>query len=170
MYTRSQDRDITCINSQEYNMSQDYWNGCWILRSSVILSQNISNGNVCSTRYLTTGPYDSTFSSSQAHHGIRAYEEVHRDCLSHRWYYDSNDTGCCRTTGKFVQTTPVVLIAHMICCFFVVTQSVYNLSSLGPSKTCEQYNMCSYIYTKQHRFIGHRQTTYTFIHKHTHKH
>jgi len=35
-------------------------------------------------------------------------------------------------------------------------------------QTCEQYNNFSYIYTKQHRFIGQIQanTTYTFIQKH----
>ena len=35
----------------------------------------------------------------------------------------------------------------------------------GDIQTCKQYNMCSYIYTKQHRFIGQTQahTTYTFI-------
>jgi len=34
----------------------------------------------------------------------------------------------------------------------------------GAIQTCEQYNIFSYT---QHRFIGHRQTTYTFIQKHT---
>ena len=35
----------------------------------------------------------------------------------------------------------------------------------GAIQTCEQYNNFSYIYTKQHRFIGQSQanTTYTFI-------
>jgi len=39
-------------------------------------------------------------------------------------------------------------------------------------QTCEQYNNFSYIYTKQHRFIGQTQanTTYNFIQKHIHKH
>ena len=42
----------------------------------------------------------------------------------------------------------------------------------GAIQTFEQYNNCSYIYTKQHRFIGQSQanTTYTFIQKHIHKH
>ena len=41
-----------------------------------------------------------------------------------------------------------------------------------PIQTCEQYKNKSYIYTKQHRFIGQTQanTTYTFIQKHIHKH
>ena len=49
---------------------------------------------------------------------------------------------------------------------------VYNLSSLGPSKHVNKYNKFSYMYTKQHRFIGQSQanTTYTFIQKHIHKH
>ena len=40
-----------------------------------------------------------------------------------------------------------------------------KLSSLGPSKHVNKYNNYSYIYTKQHRFIGQSQanTTYTFI-------
>ena len=54
---------------------------------------------------LTEGPYDSTFSSIPTSHGIRAHEEVHRDCLSHHWYYDSNDTGCCRAGGKIIIVT-----------------------------------------------------------------
>ena len=42
----------------------------------------------------------------------------------------------------------------------------------GAIQTCEQYNHYSYIYTKQHRFIGQTQanTTYTFIQKHIHNH
>ena len=42
----------------------------------------------------------------------------------------------------------------------------------GAIQTCEQYTNCSYIYTKQHRFIVQTQanTTYTFIQKHIHKH
>jgi len=42
----------------------------------------------------------------------------------------------------------------------------------GAIQTCEQYNNFSYIYTKQHRFIGQSQanTTYTFIQKHINKH
>ena len=42
----------------------------------------------------------------------------------------------------------------------------------GAIQTCEQYNNVSYIYTKQHRFIGQTQanTTYTFTQKHIHKH
>ena len=54
----------------------------------------------------------------------------------------------------------------------MVTQLVYNLSSLGPSKHENKYNNYSYIYTKQYRFIGQSQanTTYTFIQKHIHKH
>ena len=43
----------------------------------------------------------------------------------------------------------------------------------GPSKhVIKQYNNVSYIYTKQHRFIGQTQanTTYTFLQKHIHKH
>ena len=35
----------------------------------------------------------------------------------------------------------------------------------GPSETCEQYNNFSYIYTKQHRFIG--QTQANNLHFHT---
>ena len=54
----------------------------------------------------------------------------------------------------------------------MVTQSVYNLSSLWPSRHVNKYNKFAYIYTKQHRFIGQIQakTTDTFIQKHTHKH
>ena len=42
----------------------------------------------------------------------------------------------------------------------------------GAIQTCEQYNNCSYIYTKQHRCMGQTQanTTYTVIQKHIHKH
>ena len=42
----------------------------------------------------------------------------------------------------------------------------------GPSRHVNNYNNCSYIYTKRHRFIGQTQanTTYTFIQKHIHKH
>ena len=43
--------------------------------------------------------------------------------------------------------------------------SIQKLIFPGAIQTCEQYNICSYIYTKQHRFIGQTQanTTYTFI-------
>jgi len=42
----------------------------------------------------------------------------------------------------------------------------------GAIQTCEQYNKFSYIYTKQHKFIGQTQenTAYSFIQKHIHKH
>ena len=50
-------------------------------------------------------------------------------------------------------------------CLKIVTQLDYNLSSLGPSKHVNKYNNYSYIYTKQHRFIGQSQanTIYPFI-------
>jgi len=32
----------------------------------------------------------------------------------------------------------------------------------GAIQTCEQYNICSYIYTKQHRFIGQTQLTLSY--------
>ena len=52
-----------------------------------------------------------------------------------------------------------------------VTQKVYNLFLLRPSHHVNKYNF-SYIYTKQHRFIGQTRanTTYTFIQKHIHQH
>ena len=47
----------------------------------------------------------------------------------------------------------------------MVTQYVSNVSSLGPSKHVNKYNKFSYIYTKQHRFIG--QTQANNLHFHT---
>jgi len=49
-----------------------------------------------------------------------------------------------------------------------------SLKPIFPSafQTCEQYNIVSGKYTKQHRFIGQTQAhiTYTFIQNHTNKH
>jgi len=71
----------------------------------------------------------------------------------------SPNTGS-RNTMKQFQS-----IAHWLWSIQFNSKKIFkDLILPGDIQTCEQYNNCSYIYTKQHRFIGQTQanTTYTF--------
>ena len=84
------------------------------------------------------------------------------------WLQNLNNLAYCIHTYKVTVTAVMYLNAfNSIQKLYLkmVTQWVLNLSSLGSSKHVNNTTLCSYIYTKQHRFNGQTQahTTYTFI-------
>ena len=75
----------------------------------------------------------------------------------------------------FVTTYVVLELRYMLLLLFFNSKTLFKdgdpirlqLIFPGAIQTCKQYNICSYIYTKQHRFNGQTQanTTYTFLQK-----